>query len=581
MATPGNTVDPASPQDFDRLLAGVTALHGVVFLWGVNHSDAPCEAVQRVNGAALHLIQALQRWGLPLPGGLWFCTRGAHTVTPSATVDATQTSLWGLGRTIALEQPQLNCTLLDLDPAQESEAAASLLAEAVLSLPAEPEQAWRENRRYVPRLTRGLTAEAVPASPEWRPRPGSSYLITGGLGALGLATARWLAAHGADSLVLIGRRPGDHHLLAELRETGCTVTTLTADVADAGQLGSALCEVERSLPPLRGVVHAAGVIDDAVIEGQSWSRLAAVLAPKVQGTWNLHAATKSLELDFFVLYSSAASLLGSPGQSSYAAANAFMDGLAHQRRAEGLPATVVNWGPWAGAGMAVREGGRRWQATGLEMLPPEQALGALDEALTAGAIQTAVLDVSWPRLRRSLGETVRPGLLQTLLGAGAAGPRAGAMLDLLKTTPADDREALLMRLLQEEVRQVLGLASAPDPQRGFFDLGMDSLMAVEIRNRLYAQLGNGVSLPSTALIEFPTIETLTAYLLGHALKPLLPDDRVVAIVEETSAQSNLAEELDQLSADQLLALMDANVAEVLGMSEVSEMSAVSEMEDAS
>jgi acyl carrier protein len=174
-------------------------------------------------------------------------------------------------------------------------------------------------------------------------------------------------------------------------------------------------------------------------------------------------------------------------------------------------------------------------------------------------------------MRRSLGETVRPGLLQTLLGDNAAGPRAGAMLDLLKTTPADDRETLLMRLLQEEVRQVLGLASAPDPQRGFFDLGMDSLMAVEIRNRLYAQLGNAVALPSTALIEFPTIEALTTYLLGHALKPVLPDDRVVAIAQESSAHSNLAEELDRLSADQLLALMDANVAEVLGMSAAPDM----------
>ncbi len=248
--------------------------------------------------------------------------------------------------------------------------------------------------------------------------------------------------------MLIGRRAGDRDLLAELRETGCTVTTLTADVADAGQLGSALSEIERSLPPLRGMIHAAGVVDDALIEGQSWSRLATVLAPKVQGAWNLHAATRRLDLDFFVLYSSAASLLGSPGQSGYAAANAFMDGLAHQRRAEGLPATVVNWGPWAGAGMAAGEGGRRWQGMGVEMLPPEQALGALEEALGAGAIQTVVLDVSWPRLRRSLGDTVRPGLLQTLLGEGASGPRAGAMLDLLKRTPADDREALLMRLLR-------------------------------------------------------------------------------------------------------------------------------------
>ena len=503
----------AAPPDFDRLLAETTDLRGLVFLGGLDAANL--ESVQHTTGAALHVVQALARLNRPLPGGLWLCTRGAQAVLPSAPVAAAQTSLWGLGRTVALEQPQLNCMLLDLDHAQEIEVAASALAESVLNGSAEPEQAWRTNRRYVPRLERGLAADA--AVPQWLPRPRSSCLITGGLGALGLATARWLVSHGADSLVLVGRRPNDRDVPAELRQTGCTVTTLTADVADADQLSSALTQIEQSLPPLRGIIHAAGVIDDAVIEGQSGegqsnSRLAAVLAPKVQGAWNLHTLTKALPLDFFVMYSSAASLLGSPAQSGYAAANAFMDGLAHQRRAEGLPATVVNWGPWAGAGMAAREGGRRWQAAGLEMLSSQQALAGLEEALGAGAIQTAVLDVSWPRLRRSLGEIVRPGLLENLLGEGPASPRAGTLLELLKSAAAEDREGLLMRRLQEEVQHVLGLATVPDPQRGFFDLGMDSLMAVEIRNRLYAQLGNAVTLPSTALIEFPTIETLTAYL---------------------------------------------------------------------
>jgi acyl transferase domain-containing protein/NAD(P)-dependent dehydrogenase (short-subunit alcohol dehydrogenase family) len=565
-------INPAAAEDFDRLLAaGPVELRGVVSLWGLDNTAAadadpgPLEAVQRVTGGALHLVQALQRRGLAMPGGLWLCTRGAQAVIPSATVAAVETPLWGLGRTVALEQPQLNCALFDLDAQQEAEAAASLLAEAVLRGPAEPEQAWRADRRYVPRLVRGLgTVQATEsAKAEWLPRRSGSYLITGGLGALGLATARWLAAHGAGSLVLVGRRPADKDVLAELRKTGCAVTVLTADVARAEQVASVLQEIEQSLPPLRGVVHAAGVIDDALVEGQSWSRLATVLAPKVQGAWNLHMLTRRMQLDFFVLYSSAASLLGSPAQSGYAAANAFMDGLAQQRRAAGLTATVVNWGPWAGAGMA-REGGRRWQGTGLEMISSEQALAGLAEVLGADALQTAVLDVSWPRLRRSLGESARPGLLQELLGEGPAGPRAGALLAQLKSAVAADREDLLVRHLQEEVGQVLGLASAPDPQRGLFELGMESLMAVELRNRLSAQLGNAVALPSTLLLEFPTIETLAAYLLQHALKTVLPEDQVIAIAEESSTLSTVAEELDQLSAYQLIERMDANVAEILG-----------------
>ena len=233
---------------------------------------------------------------------------------------------------------------VDLDPAAPDFDA---LADEVANWDGEEEIAFHARGRYVPRVVaKHRTARAKPADCQIRAH--ATYLVTGGMGAIGLRSAEWLIGKGAKSLVLVGRRDPSPHAserVGVLRGRGARITIRTADVANRDQMGAILTDIERELPPLAGVLHAAGVLDDGVFMEQTWDRMKRVLAPKAIGAWNLHYLTAGTALDFFLLFSSVASLTGSPGQSSYAAANAFLDALAHYRHRRGLPALSVNWAP--------------------------------------------------------------------------------------------------------------------------------------------------------------------------------------------------------------------------------------------
>ncbi len=350
-----------------------------------------------------------------------------------------------------------------------------------------------------------------------RVRGDRGYLITGGLGAVGLETAAWLAQAGAGLLVLAGRRApseaAEARLAAIAGESGCRIETVPLDSSEqeavAALVGRFGTEAS-GWPPLGGVVHAAGVLDDALLSEQSWDRFEPVLRPKVSGGWNLHRATRGLDLDLFLLYSSAAATLGSPGQSNYAAANAFLDGLALLRRSQGLAATSIAWGPWS-VGMAEDATVKANLARqGLRTLSPEDAHRSLAQLLSLGQTTGLVLDVEWSRMSKALGRT-RPAMLADLLGK-AASRAESALLQRLKATPAGQREAALLSFLQGELRAVLGLADPPAPAAGFFDLGMDSLMAVELRNRLNAALEDAYQVPNTVAFDHPSLEKLARHL---------------------------------------------------------------------
>jgi acyl carrier protein len=277
------------------------------------------------------------------------------------------------------------------------------------------------------------------------------------------------------------------------------------------------------LPPLRGVIHAAGVLDDGVLNEQSWERFERVLSPKVLGAWHLHRLTREMPLDFFVLYSSAASVLGSPGQSNYATANAFLDALAWLRQSQGLVATSVNWGPWADGGMGTNPMVRTQMAKqGLAPLKAEAAHAALTQLLRQGVVQATVLNANWQRMSRRLGN-VRPPLLEQVL---APAPKAlqgdSPLIERLRRTPSKGRQAVLVTHLQEELKQILSLPKPPDPQTGFFELGMDSLMAVELQNRLQTQLGDAYTLSSTAGFDYPNVQALAEHLSQQLLEFIAP-----------------------------------------------------------
>jgi NADPH:quinone reductase-like Zn-dependent oxidoreductase len=363
----------------------------------------------------------------------------------------------------------------------------------------------------------------ITQNPPPRPRQDGSYLVTGGLGGLGLLCARWLADAGARHVVLLGRRAATEPslaALAELRDRGVTVTVAQGDVADSAQLHRVIAAID---PPLRGVVHAAGVVDDAMIPQLTMSRFRDVMAPKVHGAWNLHTATANSSLDFFVMFSSVAALLGSPGQANYAAANAFMDALAHARRARGLHALSINWGSWAGAGMAAAVGDahrRRWSSTGLSMIEPEDGVRMLEELLYANRTpQAAALPLVLAKLPASLGPmfadlTVhRAPSVQSAAGGATAAP--GAMLATIAATPEAERAPVLQAFLAEQVVKVLALGPSfkVDHHRSVIEMGMDSLMAMELRNRVQSSLG--VQLAVSDLLKGPNINQLSAKLLAE------------------------------------------------------------------
>ena len=355
-------------------------------------------------------------------------------------------------------------------------------------------------------------------------RADRSYLITGGLGAIGLHMAGYLAQLGAGDIVLTSRRAPDADTQRAIEDIAeryrCRIHTVAADVGDEAQVARLLERIRAELPPLAGVVHLAGVLDDALLSEQTPERFRTTLAPKAFGGCHLDRLTRvgatSGDLDFFIVSSSVSGLLGSPGQANYSTANAMLDGLVADRKARGLPATGIQFGPWATGGMASSEAARaNLAAQGLVPLDPAAALAALAEVVASGAGQAAVIKANWQRAATLLGG-VRPPMLDLVLPSAvvdAGGDRE--VLRRLHEVPDAQRAAFLTEFLQREVQGFLRLAQPPAATSRFLDLGTDSLMAVELRNRLYSQFGGAFTISATAVFDYPTIGGLAEYLVSQ------------------------------------------------------------------
>jgi acyl carrier protein len=300
------------------------------------------------------------------------------------------------------------------------------------------------------------------------------------------------------------------------------------DVSSALNAKQLFARLAEGMPPLRGIIHCAAVFDDGAVENLDWPRFERVLAPKVDGAWNLHTHTRGSDLDFFVLFSSIASIFGAPGQSNYAAANAFLDGLAHYRRALGLPALSVNWSAWTHAGAATRGNvTERLAAQGIVAFSPEEGFRALESLLASDATQASVMPVDWPKFLRQFETGSEPALLRDI-AAQIRAPRGSASdipssvasqlsEDLAAASPAR-RRGLLFSHIEKQAAKVLGrdAAHAVDPERPLHEMGLDSLMAVELRNALGASLGR--KLPAAVLFDYPTLNALTDYIGDEILE---------------------------------------------------------------
>jgi acyl carrier protein len=305
--------------------------------------------------------------------------------------------------------------------------------------------------------------------------------------------------------------------LEALGKAGVAIHVVQGDVTHRDDVQRALEAIRGSMPPLRGVIHSAGLLDDGILIQQSWERFAHVMGPKMDGAWHLHALTRGLDLDFFVLFSSVAALLGSKGQANHSAANAFLDSLAAWRKARGLPGLSINWGAWSGIGAAARsDQEERWSLKGMDWIPPDQGIEALAGVFTSAQPQIGVVPITdWGLF---LSDRAPSTFFEAVEPAGGRTERAdGSFLKRLHETPADERRALVMDQIRAEIRTVLGFdpTVALDARTGFFDMGMDSLTSVELRNRL--QISFGAALSSTVSFDHPNIGALADHLLRDVL----------------------------------------------------------------
>ncbi|MDB9517358.1 thioester reductase domain-containing protein [Roseofilum reptotaenium CS-1145] len=346
----------------------------------------------------------------------------------------------------------------------------------------------------------------------------ASYLITGGLGALGLEVAQWLVKQGAKHLVLSSRRaPSEtaQQIIGNLQTDGASVDILLGNISRQEDVAKTLEAISTSFPPLKGVIHAAGVLDDGVLQQMSWERFTTVMAPKVQGTWHLHQFTKDLPLDFFVCFSSVASILGGPGQGNYAAANSFMDALAHYRRGLGLPGLSINWGAWGSVGMAARLDSlnqKRLESSGVIAIEPERGMQALGSLLSSSSSQVIVWPIQWSKFVKQLPGGRKIPFLEGLMSSEPSLTQNSAFREQLESVPVSERQELLINQIRSLIAKTLGWK---DPQQigmrqPLFDLGLDSLMTVELKNRLESSLQTNLS--SKLLFDHPTVEALVEHL---------------------------------------------------------------------
>jgi len=347
-------------------------------------------------------------------------------------------------------------------------------------------------------------------------RSEASYLITGGLGAIGMEVASWLVDRGAQSILLTSRSANVSETvqvkLDAWKAGGVDIEVAALDVADAVRVEKLISKVQATDRPLAGIFHAAGVLDDATLPQQTWQQFAKVMAAKVDGTWNLHQATAELDLDCFVCFSSIAAVIGSPGQANYAAANAYMDALCRKRQADGHAAISINWGPWSGGGMAAGSDHRRWAGIGLSAIGPAEGMLALEELLATDRANVGVFPIEWSKFLKQFSRNKHPRLLDELAKAhrqirSAGAASSGGIRDQIRSASSEKRLGLIADFVSQHVATTLGItASQLDRQKPLAEMGLDSLMGIELKNGIEAELD--IDIPMEAFSEETTANSL-------------------------------------------------------------------------
>lgn len=559
---------------------------GILYFWGLDHAAPPESSLktlqESIAQSCLNAVEITKQAAASKQAPrLWIITRGAQAQCAGGKPVVEQSPLWGLGRVIAEEHPDLWGGLIDLDPALSPEQAAAYLAEEVRS-PQETQLAFYSQQRLALRMVRHTTREG-----KIHLQPDASYLVTGGLGGIGLGVAHWLVQQGAKRLILMGRTPlpprrewaktgpdspAGQRIAAvrALEASGASVHLAAVDTGDEAQLRQWLEDYQlEGWPAIRGIFHAAGVTRDQLVTQIDSAAWETVMRPKVSGAWLLHSLLP--DLDFFVSFSSVGSILGPTGQGSYAAANAFLDALAHYRRACGKPALSINWGVWDEVGMAkgsnVKATQQALESQGMAAIQLDQGIQALaillsKQNIEGSSAQSVVLPVDWEKAQKSRLSANRRSFFSPLLMTTAAPeqPQEAARVSIrenLSVLEPEKRQRVLESFLQQQIAQVLKLPAARiSPSKPLGSFGLDSLMGIELRGRLEAELD--ITLSATFIWNYPTLAQMTPFIaerMGISLTETTPAPALAETPEEPAAAP--AEITAEFSIDDLLSQLEA------------------------
>ena len=553
-------IDGLSSTDYPRVIQDVqqtSSLTSIAVMWPTDWNETsfhPTFGEQMLLTAA-YVSRALTQLSLAIP--LWFLAKRSNSLTSQEFSTPFSSMLTGFARSLFLENPSIQGAVLEYD-----EASAPHIFDELIADTTEGHLQLIQHKKYVARLE---PVEGVPFK-SLKIAEDATYLITGGTGSLGLQTARFLASKNASEVILLSRNiPSEsaQQTIQEIEALGTKVLFMPCDVSQASQVKQVFDFLTKNKRQIKGVVHAAGLATPIWCKDLTLESLHSMFESKVQGAWNLHEQTKALDLDFFVMYSSISSVLGSAQLAHYSAANSFLDGLATHRRALNLPAISINWGPWESGGLVQSTAGSdKVLNSGFLTLAPSEALQYLEQALLLNHSQLAIVKANWSQLKNTYSVHHQQPIFDLLVADATPTEITNTplLLTQLHEMPAWNRADALSEYISQQVCALLEISdsSTLDTNRGFFDFGMDSLMAVSLRTRLEQQLG--CKLVASTIFDFPSVERLTKYLLSLLFtEEKLAKEHVAQTPQTAMTQTQTPAIENELSDSEIAALIEGEL----------------------